>query len=550
LQFRRHQLKVFVQPVKELVECPKLLDAHLIRAGDPPPQLGFFAVPSEDSEVFQPEVATILLHKGIREGLVREVAGGGTRRNHPTVGRDRAGNKDNPPDGGVSTKGEPTMHQGQSSQPNRQEELTKLMRVIYVMAPALQEVLLWIPYYYKEDGYIFVDGGIAYATQKAIYFLPKFFELPPKEQIWVILHEMWHVALRHADRARHLRAHPLIANMAMDVLINEGLKETVRRQRQAGREWLKMPKDGLDIEWLKKETGKDLGKDWSECDWYEIYKFLLQNLPRDEQDGVPIDQSYFEDIGELVSGLVSVRKPENFDGDLERQEDSSEESENEEVKEETWRSRIRRAQAGEGSLGVISPFIGMLPKDKELPWYQLYKRYLLNWGLRANKEVTYARPHRRYLSGVNPFLMPSQVSMAGLLPVTVVFDTSGSVSDQDLELFSKHTDDFRRAFENEVQMWLVMVDCEVQDVVALEPGRTLLSYLKEGKVKYKGRGGTDFVPGLKKAAELGTKLCVYFTDLEGDWGKKPRGMDVLWVVTGSKKEKPPFGRCLYIGNSN
>jgi len=442
------------------------------------------------------------------------------------------------------------MHQVPTSQAEGQAELTKLMQVIYVMAPALQEILLWIPYHYRVEGNTDFDGGIAYATDKAMYFLPQFFELTAKEQIWVILHEMWHVALRHSDRARHLRVHPLIANMAMDVLINEGLKAGVQQQKRMGREWLTMPKEGLDWGWLKQATGTDLGKDWEECDWYEVYKFLLKNLPKDESgEGIPVDQSYFDDIGETGKGTTQLKKPKGFDSDLANDPEAGgeEESENEEVKEQLWRSRIRQAQAGEGSLGVISPFIGMLPKDKELPWHQLYKRYLLNWGLRANKEVTYARPHRRYLSGVNPFLMPSQVSMAGLLPVTVVFDTSGSVPDEDLELFSKHTDDFRRAFENEVQMWLVMVDAEVQEVVALSPGRTLLSYLVEGKVKYKGRGGTSFVPGLQKAKELGTKLCVYFTDLEGDWGTAPRGIDVLWVTTTERKEnRPPFGRSLEI----
>jgi len=439
------------------------------------------------------------------------------------------------------------------SQSEGQAELTKLMQVIYVMAPALQEILLWIPYHYRVEGNTGFDGGIAYATNKAIYFLPRFFELTTKEQIWVILHEMWHVALRHTDRARYLRAHPLIANIAMDVLINEGLKSMAEQQKRSGKKWLAMPEGGIDWDWLRKEIGQHLSKDWSEYDWYEVYKLLLKHLPRDESgEGIPVDQSYLDDIGEQGDGTKRLKKPKGFEGDLETEPEQAgdDDSENEEVKEQLWRSRIRQALAGEGSAGVITPFAGMLPKDKELPWYQLYKRYLLNWGLRANKEVTYARPHRRYLSGSSPFLMPSQVPMAGLLPVTVVFDTSGSVSDQELELFSKHTDDFRKAFENEVQMWLVMVDCEVQDVVALEPGRTLLSYLKEGKVKYKGRGGTDFVPGLKKAAELGTKLCVYFTDLHGDWGKKPQGMDVLWVVTGGKKEKPPFGRCLYISDSD
>ena len=428
------------------------------------------------------------------------------------------------------------------------EHLSKLIQVLYTLWPAVGEILMWIPYHFDpEDN----PTMIAKASDRAMYFHPKFFrDLNAKEQTWVILHEMWHVALRHVDRRLALNAHPLIANLAMDVLINEGLKEVKRQQLRnsaGGKAWIEMPKNGIDVEWVEKATGKRLEKDWTQYDWYELYQYLLHNLPeaKEGKEGIVVDAGYFDDPAGKGKKL---KQQQGMEGDLregEKEGVEDGESETEEVKEHLWRSRIRQASAGDTKGNIIQPFLNLLPKGKSLPWYKLYKRYLQNWGVRHERYVSYARPHRRSSSGLYDCIFPSLRPSPGLLPITVVFDTSGSIPDEDLEHFAKHTDDFRKTFSLELEMWVVMVDVDVQEVTRLETGRTLAQYLKEKKVNYKGRGGTSFVPGLQQAAKLKTKLCVYFTDLCGDCGTKPKGMDVLWVIN-NEEMTPPFGRYIRI----
>jgi len=421
------------------------------------------------------------------------------------------------------------------------KRISALLQYIFVVAPAFAEILMWIPCRYDGNKKV-----IAYATEKAIYFCPRFFEMPPKEQLFVLLHEMWHVALRHCERRKALRAHPLIANMAMDVLINECLTEMIRKlNEEQGRSWLTCPESMLDVAWVEQATQQKLKKHWSQYDWYELYQFLLDNLPRctPDEPGIYIDSSYFDDPsappqrlkleGQLPEDLFTDPNPEETD-----------ESENEETKESFWKTRIQQALAGDKTGSFIQPFLDLLPKEKTISWTKLYEKFLQNWGLRHTLQTTYARPHRRSLTGVVNYVLPSTRPTTGLLPVAIVFDTSGSIPDEDLEKFAHHTDAFREAYEFELEMWVIMVDCEVKSTTMLMPGETLASYLRQNKIQFQGRGGTSFIPGLAEASRLGAKLCVYFTDLCGDFGTPPQGMDVLWVVNNENEAEPPFGRCI------
>lgn len=135
-----------------------------------------------------------------------------------------------------------------------------------------------------------------------------------------------------------------------------------------------------------------------------------------------------------------------------------------------------------------------------------------------------------------------------MLPITVIFDTSASIEEENLMKFACYTDEFRNKFDLELEMWIIMADCEVKECTQLESGHTLESYLKNKKIHFQGRGGTSFIPGLKKAYELGTKLCIYFTDLKGHWGERPKGMEVLWMVVNNKTAKPNFGKIIHINN--
>lgn len=417
-----------------------------------------------------------------------------------------------------------------------QQRIGRLRETLINYLPYLSELLMWVPSYYEPDEEL-ATQTYAYATSQKLYILPSFFVLPTVEQLAVIVHEVWHVALQHVQEASRLKAHPVISNIAMDVLINEGVKTLGN---------LRLPKGVVDVRWVEQVTCRKLDKEWQKYSWYELYLFLLKYMPRtdDPTKGISVDQSYFPP--EDKKSQSEDGKPENLDGknfnsDLKQEKDESVS----EAEQRQWQSRLERTLAGDTTNNLRNSFSGLLPKPEEISWERLYSRYLTNWGLRYELDYSYSRLGRRYLAQTVPYVMPALVKQAGLLPVTVVFDTSGSIAIKELELFAATTDDFREKFDRELEMWVVMVDCEVQEVTKLPQGSTLKQYLKANKAHFAGRGGTSFIPGLQKARELGTKLCVYFTDLEGQAGQQPKGIDVLWIAVG-KAPNPPFGKVLRI----
>ncbi|MCS6782268.1 MAG: VWA-like domain-containing protein [Gloeomargarita sp. SKYG98] len=418
---------------------------------------------------------------------------------------------------------------------NYQQQLSELLQAVGVLCTELMEMLIWVSVRVDEQNQHGLDT-YGYATQKEIYFLPSAFRLPRKQQLGLLLHEMWHVVLRHVPQARKWRAHPLIANLAMDALINEGL----RSGSQLGKLRIELPKGAVLIHTLEQRCQRRLDKPWTQYTWYELYVWLLRHLPR-SPDGIAIDPCYIPDElkDELGSGELRLKVP--FDQDMvadEKPDDSEDEAE-----QQLWQERLQRLQGTQ--LGSwLTHFQGLLPKPKKGFWFKQLRRYLTNWALPFQREVSYSRPHRRFLTKVVPYVMPSERPGRGLIPICVALDTSGSISDQELHEFAAEVDRLRQDFDLEIETWLIQCDADVQDVAKLEPGERLETYLRSHP--FKGRGGTSFIPALQKAAELRARLCIYLTDLCGSFGSPPRGMEVIWVVKHNDPVDIPFGKVVRI----
>ena len=123
--------------------------------------------------------------------------------------------------------------------------------------------------------------------------------------------------------------------------------------------------------------------------------------------------------------------------------------------------------------------------------------------------------------------------------ITIIVDTSGSVSDTELQVFSSETSAILQDL-NPSAINFVQCDSEVHSNV---------TYTREDlplKFEYKGRGGTSFVPALEfveKNYPL-TTACIYFTDLEGDFPNSPPEFPMLWITT--VKHDAPFGEVIFM----
>jgi predicted metal-dependent peptidase len=171
--------------------------------------------------------------------------------------------------------------------------------------------------------------------------------------------------------------------------------------------------------------------------------------------------------------------------------------------------------------------------DPKVDWKTVLARFL-----RANNksDFSWAKPNRRFIA--NGMYLPSLHTPA-LEEIAVAVDTSGSVSDKELELFTSETSH-------------ILLDTNPERVHFLQCDTEVCSdeeYTKDNlplKVTYKGRGGTMFSPVIDYINERypNVSALVYLTDLgSNDFGVEPN-FPVLWVTTDL--EEAPYGQVIKI----
>jgi predicted metal-dependent peptidase len=167
---------------------------------------------------------------------------------------------------------------------------------------------------------------------------------------------------------------------------------------------------------------------------------------------------------------------------------------------------------------------GMIEKIKaaqrsEVPWRKLLKHYL-GQLITTDRDPTYKKPNKRF---GYPYCGTKHRSMDRKL---VAIDTSGSVGTKELEKFLVEINGLAQVQPVD----LMLFDTELQYKKAMPFNK------KQARYDFKGRGGTAFTPVFKYAKEHRYKSLIVLTDGYAEAVDKPRGMDVIWVLT-------PDGQC-------
>lgn len=123
--------------------------------------------------------------------------------------------------------------------------------------------------------------------------------------------------------------------------------------------------------------------------------------------------------------------------------------------------------------------------------------------------------------------------------VATAFDTSGSVSDEDLREMCGHTMGILDCLGG-MSVTFLACDAAVHAVTEVRSVDELLANLK-------GRGGTDFRPVFTEIAKWPEQpeILVFQTDLVGPFPDEPPPYKTIWLVTrGGSWETPPFGKVI------
>tara|TARA_B100000745_G_scaffold244919_1_gene167090 strand:+ start:1444 stop:2571 length:1128 start_codon:yes stop_codon:yes gene_type:complete len=303
----------------------------------------------------------------------------------------------------------------------------------------------------------------------------------------LMAHECWHVAYQHL--ARRGSRDPIIWNCAGDYIINSMLTK-------AGFE---IPTGGL----LDKKYNPE--DDWSTD---TVYEDLMKEGKDFDTETLMLD---LREGGEGKQGIELDSKITNI----------------------IVRARTQAQMAGKAAGEIPDEIERMIDEllNPKLPWPVILNRFL---DQRVREEYSWARKNRRYPSDT---YLPSLHSY-GLGHLTFAIDTSGSISDEEMQEMLSEIKGVQQVFNPE-HMTIIDCDSEIHQIHDVDQTTDILS------LNFHGGGGTRFQPVLDYVAEHPTQALIYFTDLYGESDLDPVEYPVLWICN-SDHEPATIGETVYV----
>lgn len=420
------------------------------------------------------------------------------------------------------------------------KEMTNVRKYCITKSPGFAGVAL-LPQYHIVDPkdsqfgkeYGFTDG-------KSIYLGSRLFKESAKAQAFVLMHEVLHVALRHPQRAMALRKARLsrgltwsseVFNWAVDAIVNFSLEKTAT--------WTNKPDCGLITfdKLLKPEVlAATPPHKWSA---ETLFKYLMDEViqPQIDKGGCKSAEGWGEsNLPKEGKGMLDIEIP------LEAGavgEDTREEARN-------WVGRVKRAAAGDRAGGIMKEILFDIPATKT-PWQHILRKFISD-AVMPQTQVRPTRPSRMNIileafhqetndKSLVPF-SPAFRPKPGIRKIVVVVDTSGSIDDKMCEYFAGEIQGMRKRVG--CDLTLLTCDTIVHQTIDIKAHECLHKVIKK-EGGFKGRGGTDFVPGVAAAEKVpGAAVIVYLTDMCGPYPTRSR-LPLLWASTMEAYTKPPCG---------
>lgn len=350
-------------------------------------------------------------------------------------------------------------------------------------------------------------------------------QLTDRELIFVLAHELFHLALRTHDRA--VGSDPLRFNIAHDYIINDILRDELGFQT--------IPAGGLDWQGARRLSAE------------EILLEMARDPSRAPRQG---------EVWRLSSGPSTGRggqtpgegrpNPGRGQGDvldaaLERDWFPDETADAQRAHEETLReasaralslARVMEALKGQGrgtDPGTANQVVAALRGMYRTPWELALQRWLESV---SPGDRTFTRPSRRGADR-GDVVLPGRRREGWIL--NVVLDTSGSMADEIPRALGAMADFCDAVAVDQIR--LIQCDTAVTADQFLSPAEV-------AEYEISGYGGSNLAPALHYLAEdPNVKAVLVLTDGDIAYPQEKMPYDVLWVLPahGAPTFQPPYG---------
>lgn len=342
----------------------------------------------------------------------------------------------------------------------------------------------WDPDCARDGGSVGYTDGIHIGVQPN-----NFRNLTPKQRIWFLAHESWHVALKHIARLNGLN--PRLWNIACDYVINTMLHD-------AGYD---IPPDRYHDIKYRNMSAK------------QVYDLLLKEDPASLPD--PDD-----DIKEPADGGGGDLPPE-----LQQHIDQMIISAHVAQKEHDMRNGVATSLPGGMELllqNLLEPMI---------PWETLLARFVM-----MNKRTRYSMMHPKAIF-LPEFHIPS-LKGKGLGNVAAAVDTSGSA----MHMLTPFVSELYNLFASQRPEKLHVIDFDTR----INNVHEITGLHQFDDLSFAGSGGTRIHEVIHWAIDNRPDFLIMLTDGEFPIPEEEPPVPVLWVIYDNPNFTAPYGEVAHI----
>ena len=340
---------------------------------------------------------------------------------------------------------------------------------------------------------------------------PKFFDGSDQAaRVAVIKHELGHLIHCHLARFKKDRHDQQIWNCAIDCVVN---KNVDTKAIDAGMQSVFGPDSHcVTIESMNKDIGTSLQPN---CMAESYYDEIFKKIPK-----ITIGNAQGQGTGKEEadpSGVSGHGVDEHmFNGPDGAGNDIDEEIAGEMVRQIVENAVEQAKACGAGTVpGWVTEMLNQKNKAKA-NWKAHLRKYFQS-TIPRERQTTLKRPNKRI-----PVIPWSRRKIRVPDDAWVFIDTSGSISDSDIEMFTAHMN--KICIDLKLRMKVACFDAQVYDPQNYRPGMTF---------NVVGRGGTAFAPVFEFCNRNNIHKCLIFTDgcnCEGS-GYKIGDVRPFWAFT-------------------